>query len=463
MLAPTTAQGRMIKVSRKMMIDEIEEVQFESKKVLSLEVEAAGYGKEIASYSSMLQDAVAIYLQAAMGMDTILALTIVEPRLSGLHMSLVSEHDRHSMLRTVLSRLPDHVSKLEDKILLVKGMADEYTAAIKAQLPFETADFEMPIIDLPFWSELDRLWELYFDVREEIDDCKRKSIDAQPAILVTHLSLDELLSKLEMERGFMGNDEGFSNAYAQDRDYNVTLSAAIQNHAPLPCLEWRLAQASDNTLATEESTPTSQSCPVVGSLAPTHLVPLQSAWGRQERLSTSRSSTSLDPASSNHAITPAIPAFAARLDCSNLATGQSCGTHRASSLTKPPRIHTQEQQQEQATRLGESVSKTCGSTIPPDIVLKIQRIASHEIMPTLWRYLRTQRTSLLETGVDQKPATTAPLDTVEDRIKRLLSRYQTQYEAFSDDDAYFPEFHRRLYLAHICGLYNQEKMTRRQN
>lgn len=36
-----------------------------------------------------------------MAMDTILALTIVEPRLSGRHMSLESEHDRHSMLRTV--------------------------------------------------------------------------------------------------------------------------------------------------------------------------------------------------------------------------------------------------------------------------------------------------------------------------------------------------------------------------
>lgn len=44
------------------MIDEIEEVQFQSEKVLSLEVEAAGCSKDIASYSSMLQDAVAIYL-----------------------------------------------------------------------------------------------------------------------------------------------------------------------------------------------------------------------------------------------------------------------------------------------------------------------------------------------------------------------------------------------------------------
>jgi redox-regulated HSP33 family molecular chaperone len=87
-------------------------------------------------------------------------------------------------------------------------MADEYTAAIKAQLPCETdmADFDMPIIDLPFWSELDRLWDLYIGVREEIDDCKRKANDVQPAILLIHLSLDKLLSKLEMERGFMGYD-----------------------------------------------------------------------------------------------------------------------------------------------------------------------------------------------------------------------------------------------------------------
>lgn len=38
-------------------------------------------------------------------------------------------------------------------------MADEYTAAIKAQLPCETdmADFDMTTIDLKFWSELDQL------------------------------------------------------------------------------------------------------------------------------------------------------------------------------------------------------------------------------------------------------------------------------------------------------------------
>jgi hypothetical protein len=138
----------------------------------------------------------------------------------------------------------------------------------------------------------------------------------------------------------------------------------------------------------------------------------------------------------------------------------SFGSTEASPLTKPPRVHTREQQ---ASRPRESVSETGGSAIPPDILPKIQRIAGPDIISTLWHYLRAQRTSLPATGADKKPATSEPPDTAEDRIGRLLSRYHVQYEAASDDDVYFPEFHRRLYLANIYSLYNQETMTRRQN
>jgi hypothetical protein len=138
----------------------------------------------------------------------------------------------------------------------------------------------------------------------------------------------------------------------------------------------------------------------------------------------------------------------------------SFGSTEASPLTKPPRVHTRKQA---ASRPRESVSETGGSAIPPDTLPKIRRIAGPDIISTLWHYLRAQRTSLPATGADKKSATSEPPDTAEDRIGRLLSRYQAQYEAVSDDDVYFPEFHRRLYLANIYSLYNQETITRRQN
>jgi hypothetical protein len=43
-----------------------------------------------------------------------------------------------------------------------------------------------------------------------------------------------------METEVIRNDEGFLNAYVQDRDYNVALLDAVQNHAPLPFVEWLL-------------------------------------------------------------------------------------------------------------------------------------------------------------------------------------------------------------------------------
>src|SRR3989337_2658628 len=111
----------------------------------------------------------------------------------------------------------------------------------------------------------------------------------------------------------------------------------------------------------------------------------------------------------------------------------------ASPLSKPPRIHTQEQQ---VTSPRESVSDTGGSAIPPDIVAQIQRIAGPDRISPLWHYLRAQRTSLPAMGADKKPTAIEPPDTVEGRIGRLLSKYQMQYETASDD-VDFPELHRR--------------------
>jgi hypothetical protein len=206
-------------------MDEIEEVQVERVKVLSLKVEAAAYSKEIADYGRVFEGAMAIYLQATMTMDTILALTVIEPTLPDLYTSLVSERNRQSMLGTMLQRLSYQVSKFQDGILLVNGIADEYIASIRARLPCETdtSDFDMPIIDIPFWPELDRLWSLCWDVHKGIDSYKKDANDVQLAILAIHLSLDQLLMKLEREREVMGNDEGFLNAHAQDRDCNVAL------------------------------------------------------------------------------------------------------------------------------------------------------------------------------------------------------------------------------------------------
>ncbi|KAH6714329.1 hypothetical protein BKA61DRAFT_655867 [Leptodontidium sp. MPI-SDFR-AT-0119] len=55
----------------------------------------------------------------------------------------------------------------------------------------------------------------------------------------------------------------------------------------------------------------------------------------------------------------------------------------------------------------------------------LSRIPNPEIS-NLWHYLRSQRAALPE-GLDKAPAITEPLETAEDKIKRLLVRYQGQY------------------------------------
>jgi hypothetical protein len=64
-----------------------------------------------------------------------------------------------------------------------------------------------------------------------------------------------------------------------------TLPRLVSEGASLSQYRGRsLAQASADMLATEELTPTSHSCPVVGSSALADLVPLQSPWSRGEGL-----------------------------------------------------------------------------------------------------------------------------------------------------------------------------------
>ena len=74
-------------------------------------------------------------------------------------------------------------------------MADEYITAIKARLPCETetSDVDIPVIDLPFWPEIDRLWHDCGDTRDAINDYNNRASGVQPTM---HLSLDQLLRKL---------------------------------------------------------------------------------------------------------------------------------------------------------------------------------------------------------------------------------------------------------------------------
>lgn len=65
-------------------------------------------------------------------------------------------------------------------------------------------------------------------------------------------------------------------------------------------------------------------------------------------------------------------------------------------------------------------------------------------------------------GLYKAPAATEPRETAADRIKRLLARYQGQYEILSSDD-YFPDLYRRLYLANIYSLKEQEAETRKES
>ena len=61
-----------------------------------------------------------------------------------------------------------------------------------------------------------------------------------------------------------------------------------------------------------------------------------------------------------------------------------------------------------------------------------------------------------------KHETTELGDIAEDRIERLLSRYQQEFATLSSNCSYFPELPRRLYLANIHTLYKQETEIRRQ-
>lgn len=289
------------------------------------------------------------------------------------------------------------------------------------------------------------------------------------------VSLSSIKDKLDTVTDDVTDDETDEEADDSDVDNAFGVSPRlVSENASLSQYRSRSpTHAFADTLITEELTLTYHGGPVVDSTALADIVPLQNPWSRA---GLPTSSSPLNPVSSDPPVAPAIQAFAAGPDNSNLASGHGCDTHRgerqdsirqitdsfisseASPLSKSPRIHMQEQQ---VTSPRESVSDTSGSAIAPDIVAQIQRIAGPDRISPLWHYLRAQRTSLPAMGADQKPAGTEPPDTVEGRIGRLLSKYQMQYETASDN-VDFPELHRRLYLANIYSLYSQETVIRRQ-
>ncbi|PVH71128.1 hypothetical protein DL98DRAFT_577525 [Cadophora sp. DSE1049] len=214
------------------------------------------------------------------------------------------------------------------------------------------------------------------------------------------------------------------------------------------------AQAYEDTLATEETT--SQSPSSVNSCALTKISPLRgpSYQGESQSLPMSRSTVSHNTTSTDTPVIYTLPVTTAGLGNSSLDTDQSDDAPRkAFPSVDPPQIQTEQR----PLRLADPLALLTGSKISPDM---LSRIPNPEIS-NLWHYLRSQRASLLE-GLVKAPTPTEPRETAEDRIKRLLARYQGQYEALSSDDSddYFPELNHRLYLANIHSLKEQEAKIR---
>jgi hypothetical protein len=102
----------------------------------------------------------------------------------------------------------------------------------------------------------------------------------------------------------------------------------------------------------------------------------------------------------------------------------------ASSYNKPIPIHIQRQQVQRkrktqcwidgTTRRENLIGEGGVSAIPSDVLHKIQRIATPEILSMLWHYLRAKRTSPLREDLGDTPLTTERSDT---SIEGLLSRY----------------------------------------
>ncbi|KAL2063215.1 hypothetical protein VTL71DRAFT_5019 [Oculimacula yallundae] len=207
-----------------------------------------------------------------------------------------------------------------------------------------------------------------------------------------------------------------------------------------------LAQAFEDTLAPEETT--SQSFSRVSSCS---LAQIRHLRGESQSLPTSRSSMCHNTTSTEPPAVYTIPVSTAGQGNSSLDTHRSDDAPRkASPSIDALRIQTEERH----TSLADPLALLTGSTVSPDM---LSRIPSPELA-NLWHYLRSQRASLPE-GLEKAPAITDPREAAADRIKRLLGGFQSQYEILPSND-YFPDLYRRLYLANIHGLKEQEARIR---
>lgn len=143
----------------------------------------------------------------------------------------------------------------------------------------------------------------------------------------------------------------------------------------------------------------------------------------------------------------------------------------ASSRNDPTRVHAAPRHQAErkctdycgmdgSTHQGQLPAEMSAlSTLPPDILDRLHRIADPETLTTLESCLRAKRRSPSNNEPGGPLKTPDPSDT---SIAGQLSWYQFQYENRGTSNEQFPEVPRRLFLANIAGLYLQETSARRE-
>jgi hypothetical protein len=101
------------------------------------------------------------------------------------------------------------------------------------------------------------------------------------------------------------------------------------------------------------------------------------------------------------------------------------------------------------------------STLPPDMLDKINRISTLEIFASLWYRLRARRESSSNRALKGTAETTRLSDA---SIEGQLSRYRLQYQRRikgTNKHEQLAKIPRRLYWANIVGLYLREKAARK--
>ena len=171
-------------------------LQAKRHEILSFEVEAARHREKINRCSGLLEEAMAIHLQATTAMDIILASTAIMPRQPCLRSRLVYEREQQSRLTTI-PLLSDKVLKYESKILDAKGIVDELITFTEAKLilrsEIEVSKSKLQIFD-KLSEEVDSLLNCHIEI---LLGCE--GIQAyKNTICAIHLSLDQVLRELDV-------------------------------------------------------------------------------------------------------------------------------------------------------------------------------------------------------------------------------------------------------------------------